>query len=146
MNAAEFNARYPIGTPVFAYPGFRPEDASDARRLVTRTRTKAQKSASGDDVVWVDGDGSYICLTHVDPVSESVFEAARAADAMAAATAAAAEPTDTLAPWLYQRFNPMAPPWESLSGDDRSKWEHEARAVRRAVARGGFKAERAVTA
>lgn len=83
MNADQFNALYPVGTLVFAYPGFRPEDASDARRLVTRTRTAAQLSPSGDPVVWVEGEGSYICLTHVDPVPEDVWEEARAAEKLA---------------------------------------------------------------
>lgn len=73
----QFNARYPVGTPVFAYPGFRPEDDATARRLVTRTRTAAQLSSSGYPVVWVEGEGAYISLTHVDPVSEDVWEAAR---------------------------------------------------------------------
>jgi hypothetical protein len=77
VNAEQWNALYPVGTFVFAYPGVRPEDDRNARRLVTRTRTKAQMSASGDPVVWVDGEGSYICLTHVDPVSESVWQAAK---------------------------------------------------------------------
>jgi hypothetical protein len=80
VNAEQWNAMYPVGTLVFAYPGFRPEDDRNARRLVTRTRTKAQMSASGDPVVWVDGEGSYICLTHVDPVSESVWQAAKQAE------------------------------------------------------------------
>jgi len=80
MNAEQWNALYPVGTPVFAYPGCRPEHSSDARRLVTRTRTAAQLSASGDPVVWVEGEGSYICLTHVDPVAEDVWEEARAAE------------------------------------------------------------------
>lgn len=84
MNAETFNARYPVGTPVFAYPGARPEDIPSATRLVTRTRTAAQLSASGDPVVWVDGEGSYICLTHVDVVSEDEFKAARAAETAAA--------------------------------------------------------------
>lgn len=84
MNAAEFNSRHEVGTPVFAYPGFRPEDVPDTRRLVTRTRTPAQWSASGHDVVWVDGEGSYISLTHVDVVSEAEWEAAKLADAVAA--------------------------------------------------------------
>ncbi|MYU20759.1 hypothetical protein [Streptomyces sp. SID8352] len=79
MSAKRWNASYPVGTPVFAYPGFRPEDASDARRLVTRTRTAAQQSSSGDPVVWVEGEGSYIVLTHVDPVTEAEWEKARAA-------------------------------------------------------------------
>ncbi|GHC38526.1 hypothetical protein GCM10010348_77350 [Streptomyces anthocyanicus] len=79
MNAEQFNARYPVGTLVFAYPGVRPEDGTGTR-LVTRTRTDAQLSASGDPVVWVEGEGAYICLTHVDPVAEDVWEAARKAE------------------------------------------------------------------
>lgn len=77
--ADEFNAAHPIGTLVLAYPGCRPEDGTGTQ-LVTRTRTVAQVSASGDAVVWVDGEGSYICLTHVDPVSESEWQAAREAE------------------------------------------------------------------
>lgn len=46
---------------------------------------------------------------------------------------------DTLPAWLYQRYTPAQPLWEDLSESDRSYWEHEARAVRRAVARNGFK-------
>lgn len=48
---------------------------------------------------------------------------------------------DTLPEWLYQRFarnrNVL---WEDLPDDTRSYWAHEAAAVRRAVARNGFKA------
>ncbi|MFD4795951.1 hypothetical protein [Streptomyces anulatus] len=51
-----------------------------------------------------------------------------------------AEPAaSTLAAWLNQRFDPRGPNWDRLDEDDRSYWEHHARAVRRAVARGGFK-------
>ena len=82
MNAAEFNARHPIGILVFAYPGCRPEDGAGTR-LVTRTRTEAQLSTSGDPVVWVEGEGAYICLTHVDPVSEDVWAEALAAEMLA---------------------------------------------------------------
>lgn len=141
MNAETFNSRFPVGTPVFAYPGARPEDIPSARRLVTRTRTEARTSASGDPVVWVDGEGAYICLTHVDPVSMDEWEAAKATEVAAAEQA----PRDTLAPWLAQRFDPQGAPWDGMSDDDRSYWEHQARAVRRAVARDGFKAEEAVT-
>jgi hypothetical protein len=95
VNAAEFNSRYPIGTRVFAYPGCRPEDGADTR-LVTRTRTEAQMSASGDPVVWVEGEGAYICLTHVDPVSEDAWEEAKAAEKQAE-TEAVLTPT-SLAP------------------------------------------------
>lgn len=49
---------------------------------------------------------------------------------------------DTLPAWLHSRFSDTlaAPAWDRLTDDDRSYWEHQARAVRRAVARGGFKA------
>lgn len=47
--------------------------------------------------------------------------------------------TDTLPAWLAQRFDPNGAPWDALTDDDRAYWEHQARAVRRAVARGGFK-------
>lgn len=49
---------------------------------------------------------------------------------------------DTLPAWLYQRFSRSrtnAPSWSALTEEDQSYWEHEARAVQRAVARGGFK-------
>jgi hypothetical protein len=48
---------------------------------------------------------------------------------------------DTLAEWLYQRFMPTATrdSWAAMDDDDRAYWEHHAAAVRRAVARGGFK-------
>jgi len=137
VNADTFNALYEVGIPVFAYPGARPEDDRDATRLITRTRSKAQKSSSGHDVVWVDGEGAYIALTHVDVVPEDEWEAAKTAEAVAV------EPTstDTLPAWLYQRFMSHGVGWDNLDADDRAYWEHEAAAVRRAVARGGFKSE-----
>jgi hypothetical protein len=49
------------------------------------------------------------------------------------------EQDDTLPAWLYQRFMVSGVGWDNLDEDDRSYWEHHARAVRRAVARGGFK-------
>lgn len=50
------------------------------------------------------------------------------------------EPTpDTLPAWLQHRFDPRGPEWDALDEDDRAYWEHQARAVRRAVARSGFK-------
>jgi hypothetical protein len=52
------------------------------------------------------------------------------------------EQHDTLPAWLHQRFGTRgqhAQTWDALTDNDRSYWEHEARAVRRAVARGGFK-------
>ena len=47
--------------------------------------------------------------------------------------------SDTLPAWLYQRFMPHGEGWDRLDDEDRAYWEHQARAVRRAVARGGFK-------
>ncbi|MET7458091.1 hypothetical protein ABZT03_40860 [Streptomyces sp. NPDC005574] len=54
----------------------------------------------------------------------------------------AVDQAGTLPAWLYQRFNDAldAPAWDLLGDDDRTYWEHQARAVRRAVARDGFKA------
>lgn len=69
-----------------------------------------------------------------------------AALAVADAILAGAQPTseaqavDTLPEWLYWRFAcDRNVPWDELHDDIRSYWAHEAAAVRRAVARGGFK-------
>lgn len=68
MTPEQFNARYPIGTPVVVYPGFRPEDVPGSRRIKTVTSTEAW-SAHGTPVVMVKDYGSWIALTHVDPVA-----------------------------------------------------------------------------
>lgn len=62
-----WNAQYPVGTPVTAYPGCRPEDDPKCTRLVTRTRSAASVLGGHTAVVWVDGHSSCISLTHVDP-------------------------------------------------------------------------------
>ncbi|NUP38947.1 MAG: hypothetical protein HOY76_18510 [Streptomyces sp.] len=77
MNAATFNSHYPIGTPVLAYPGARREDIPSAEQLITRTRSKAETLGGHTDVVWVDGHGSCIALSHIDPVTEEQWEQAR---------------------------------------------------------------------
>lgn len=50
---------------------------------------------------------------------------------------------DTLPQWLYQRFARFRPGgpenWSDVTEDGRAYWAHEAAAVRRAVARNGFK-------
>lgn len=85
MNAETFNSLHPVGTPVFAYPGARPEDIPSARRIVTRTRSKAQSvGLDREGVVWVEDHGAYIALSHVDVVPESVWAAAKEAEAVAA--------------------------------------------------------------
>ena len=71
MTADEWNALYPVGTPVMAYPGVRPEyDAAMAAedRLVTTTRSRAWNLGHGAPVVAVEGYSGGICLTHVDPL------------------------------------------------------------------------------
>jgi hypothetical protein len=85
VNAETFNSLHPVGSLVFAYPGARPEGIPSTRRLVTRTRTKAQSvGLDRDGVVWVEGHGAYISLTHVDVITEAEWEAAKLADAVAA--------------------------------------------------------------
>lgn len=69
FTAAAWNALYPIGTPVVAYPGARPEmGGADCERLETTTRTKAWTAHGHTPVVMVHGHGAYIQLTHCDPI------------------------------------------------------------------------------
>lgn len=70
MNAAEFNARYPVGTPVVAYPLTRPEDNMPDffERVETVTRTPAWVMGHGVPVVSVEGYSGGIALTHIDVV------------------------------------------------------------------------------
>lgn len=56
-------------------------------------------------------------------------------------TPAPEEAPDTLPEWLFLRMARSFKTWDELSEDDRDYWAHEARAVRRAVARSGFKKE-----
>jgi hypothetical protein len=88
VTADEWNALYPVGTPVMAYPGVRPEhplaldtqrrrdagnfvdprDADLCQALETTTRSRAWTLGHGSPVVVVSGYGGGICLTHVDPL------------------------------------------------------------------------------
>ncbi|MFE9855528.1 hypothetical protein [Streptomyces sp. NPDC005780] len=72
---ARWNGLHPIGTPVTAYPGCRPEDDSEDERLTTRTRSKAEVLGGHTAVVWVEGHGACIALTHVDPDHTARFPA-----------------------------------------------------------------------
>ena len=69
MTADEWNALYPVGTPVVAYPGCRPADDPNDERLITHTRSRAEVLGGHTDVVWVEGHSACIALTHVDPLS-----------------------------------------------------------------------------
>lgn len=84
MTAEEFNALYPIGTPVVAYPGIRPEHPAaiswarrsregqtfgapnPCKRLATVTRTPAWTLGHGEPVVSVEGYPGGISLDHID--------------------------------------------------------------------------------
>lgn len=94
MNAETFNSLHKVGTPVFAYPACRPEDCPNDPRLVTRTRSKAERLGGHTAVVWVDDYSSCIALSHVDVVTEEQWEAAKAADAEAAKAKLAEEMKD----------------------------------------------------
>jgi hypothetical protein len=59
--ADEWNERYPIGTPVIAYPATR-----DDQPLYTHTRSEAWTLGHGAAVVSVEGYTGGIALTHVD--------------------------------------------------------------------------------
>lgn len=92
MNADKFNSLHHVGTPVFAYPGCRPEDFPNDARLVTRTRSKATVLGGHTDVVWVEDHSACIALSHVDVVTEDEWKLAKAAETPAAATPASGEP------------------------------------------------------
>lgn len=50
---------------------------------------------------------------------------------------------DTLPQWLHRRYGVHA--WDEVHEDERLYWRHEADAVRRAVARNGFKTTQTTT-
>ncbi|MGW8679563.1 hypothetical protein ACWGNN_00590 [Streptomyces sp. NPDC055817] len=64
--AARFNDHYPVGTPVNAYPGCRPEDGHGTR-IETVTRSRATVLGGHTAVVWVEGHSACIALSHIDP-------------------------------------------------------------------------------
>lgn len=78
MTAAQFNAAHPVGTPVIAYPGARPEDPAaqvlGTGRLETRTRSIAWNLGHGTPVVAVEGYAGGIRLTHIDPIPTEVTQ------------------------------------------------------------------------
>ncbi|MFI2354757.1 hypothetical protein ACH5AG_08720 [Streptomyces anulatus] len=68
--AERWNAANPVGSLVAAYPGCRPEDDPKAKRLITRTRSKASVLGGHTAVVWVHGHSACISLSHVDRAQE----------------------------------------------------------------------------
>lgn len=62
MTADDWNERYPIGTPVHAWPGTRDEEP-----MATQTRTPTWALGHGEPVVSVDGYPGGIALDHIEP-------------------------------------------------------------------------------
>lgn len=86
--ADAWNAKYPVGTPVMAYPGVRPEDeiavayrervekgrtfrgeTDPTERLETVTRTPAWPLGDGTPCVSVKGYSGGIILEHIDVIT-----------------------------------------------------------------------------
>lgn len=84
--ADEWNARYPIGTRVAAFPITR-----DEQPLLTSTRTPAWTLGHGTVVVSVEGYAGGICLTHIDVIETPPLEQ-QIADIRAHAKAACPQP------------------------------------------------------
>ncbi|MGI5531538.1 hypothetical protein ACQEVX_30420 [Streptomyces syringium] len=71
MDAEQWNAHYPVGTPVVAFPGIRPQGEQAGwicERIETRTRSRAWPLGGHTPVVMVEGHAGGIALTHIDPV------------------------------------------------------------------------------
>ncbi|MFJ3839408.1 hypothetical protein ACIPY6_28430 [Streptomyces sp. NPDC090054] len=98
--ADAWNARYPVGTPVVAYPGVRPEDpvavsyrravdegrtfrseSDPTGRLETVTRSVAWPLGHGEPVVLVEGYSGGIVLDHIDVIEPEHLAAQRSVDA-----------------------------------------------------------------
>ncbi|MEU2996825.1 hypothetical protein ABZ684_04510 [Streptomyces sp. NPDC006995] len=63
LTAAEWNAKYPVGTRVMAYPGVHGEDG-----FTTWTTSRAWTVHGHTPVARVENYSSYIKLTHLDPI------------------------------------------------------------------------------
>ncbi|MEU8623253.1 hypothetical protein [Streptomyces sp. NPDC048669] len=59
---ARWNKAHPVGTPVRVWTGAREGDGTP-----TRTRSAASVLGGHTAVVWVEGHGACIALSHVDP-------------------------------------------------------------------------------
>jgi hypothetical protein len=125
---------------------------AEVRRLRAESERHTEDLAAADnptrlrwglnDVLWGDDDTVTILLSGPDLEPYWLeLEPERAAVLRADLAGPDGQPAspDTLPAWLYQRFAGGVPAWEFLDDGDRAYWEHHAAAVRRAVARDGFK-------
>lgn len=63
---ARFNLLHPVGCEVRYWPGVREGDG-----IQTTTRSEAQMLGEHTAVVWVEGHGACIALSHVEPLTSS---------------------------------------------------------------------------
>ncbi|WP_086732880.1 hypothetical protein [Streptomyces glaucescens] len=115
-------------------------EAETARKTADRAAVLREAAAQLDAAAERQDD---LSSSDYDQESYAAFQLRDQATALRrmADEAHPAQP-DTLPAWLHWRFGTQgqhAQTWDALTDDDRSYWEHQARAVRRAVARGGFK-------
>lgn len=72
LTAAEFNERYPVGTRVVFWTGYRPGPEVSMRHrpgsIETATRTPAWTFGHGAAVVAVEGRSGAVTLTHIDVI------------------------------------------------------------------------------
>lgn len=87
--------------------------------------------------LWDDRLGAYFVAMHA--ATQPLVAEVRRLRARVTDLERPAVGPDTLPAWLRQRFTASGVNWEHLDDTERSYWEHQARAVRRAVARNGFK-------
>ncbi|WP_416975626.1 hypothetical protein [Streptomyces sp. 4F14] len=106
---------------------FRP--CRDASAQLRRMAAEAQQKPTDADVV----EAHRLALSFTLGIDADADAEARAADTQDSET------PDTLPAWLRRRFSTRTGTWEDIGDSERTYWEHQARAVRRAVARGGFK-------
>uniref|UniRef100_UPI001906E6D1 hypothetical protein n=1 Tax=Streptomyces adelaidensis TaxID=2796465 RepID=UPI001906E6D1 len=128
-----------------------PQMAAELRRLRAELDDRTEALASADDptrlrwglndVMWGDDDTITVLLSGPDREPYWLeLEPERAAVLREDLAGPPTEERDTLPAWLRRRFTGIAVPWEQLDDGEQSYWEHQAAAVRRAVARNGFKA------
>jgi hypothetical protein len=63
----------PVGTPVRYWTGARKGDGKASR---TRSTVQPLGGEGGTSVVWVEGEGSCIAMTHIQPITEEALQAA----------------------------------------------------------------------
>lgn len=62
FTAAEWNERYPVGTPVRFFPVLPGTDFEESK-----TRSEAWELGHGEPVVKIEGRAGGVCLSHCEP-------------------------------------------------------------------------------